>query len=251
VLASGSSGNATYIQSGTTAVLVDSGLSCAELTRRLGLIGANPRDIDALLLSHEHGDHCSGVVPLSRRHGTTVYMNGGTERKAWRLSPLGGVVNFTTGEPFTVGCLKLTPFPVTHDAAEPVGFVVSDGTARAAIATDLGSVTLDVLQGFSGCDAVVLEANHDEEMLLEGPYPAWLKQRVLGPRGHLSNDDAAALIESVYHVGLRHLVLAHLSRTNNVPALPVESAKKALGRRSGGVSITLGWHDRVGELLKI
>jgi phosphoribosyl 1,2-cyclic phosphodiesterase len=161
------------------------------------------------------------------------------------------VIDFAPGEPFVVGCLKILPFALPHDAAETVGFRVSDGSARAGFATDLGSLTLEVLEGLSGCDAVVLESNHDEAMLLGGPYPPFLKRRVNGPDGHLSNSDAAELIRCVCHDGLRHLALAHLSRTNNTPELPLEAARRALGARASGVEISLGWQDRAGEVIRL
>ena len=126
---------------------------------------------------------------------------------------------------------------------------MTDGAVKVGVATDLGSQTLDVLVGLADCDVVILESNHDSEMLVEGPYPLSVKQRVASPLGHLSNADAADLIRAVLHSGLRHLVLAHLSETNNDPAITLESARKALGRKGAGVEISLGWQHRVGEMI--
>lgn len=251
VLASGSDGNSTYVRSGSTAILVDCGISCKELRRRLTGAGARDECLSAILLSHDHFDHARGIAVASRRFGVPVFANRDTSRKA-SLEHAGVTLSaFTTGRQFEVGDLSVTPFAVPHDAADPVGFTISDGSARVGIATDLGSITLEVLWGLSGCDAVMVESNHDRGMLMEGPYPWFLKKRVDGPSGHLSNDDAASVIESVCHEGLRHIVLVHISRINNDPALSIASAEKALGRSKSRVGVSVGRHDRPGELIRI
>ncbi len=253
MLASGSAGNATLLRSGGTALLIDAGISARELSRRLAVSGLGDVRIDALLLSHEHNDHVRGAAAVSRRLGCPVYANRATSTGArlLRAVPRGALVEFVTGSPFTVGCLEVTPFLLPHDAAETVGFAVSDGRMRAGFATDLGSVTLDVLAGLSGCDLVVLESNHDEAMLSDGPYPEFLKKRVSSPYGHLSNSDAAQLANSLFHDSMAHLVLAHLSRTNNHPDLPLEAVRGALGPRCSRVTVTLGWQDRAGEVITL
>ncbi|MBU4194889.1 MAG: MBL fold metallo-hydrolase [Actinobacteria bacterium] len=250
VLASGSDGNATYIRSGSTAILIDAGLSLKELSRRLSLIDVEPRSLDAVAITHEHIDHVRGIGPLSRRHRVPVFTNDATARASTlRAQCADTLERFTTGSPFEVGRLRLRPFPVPHDAAETVGFTVSDGRVNVGVATDLGSVTLEVRDGLSNCDALVLESNHDESMLMEGPYPPFLKERVSGPHGHLSNAAAGALIESVFHGGLRYLVLAHISRINNVPSLTVKTARRALGRSGSDVLVSVGRHDMIGEII--
>jgi len=237
-------------------MIIDCGLSCRELCRRLEDAGIEPRLLSAVVLTHEHSDHVSGVGVLSRRFDLPVYANGATARGA-RLAHAGGargvsrVVQFTTGREFTIGAITLEPFSVPHDASDPVGLRLSDGETCVGYATDLGSLTLEVIMGLSGCDALVLESNHDRTMLLEGPYPWPLKRRVDSASGHLSNEDAASLLESVAHDGMRHLVLAHLSRTNNEPELPVASARAALGTRAGRVQVSLGRHDRSGTLIRL
>lgn len=251
MLASGSGGNSTLVRSGSTAIIVDCGISCRELGRRLDLVDAAAENLSAILLTHDHADHVRGVAVASRRLGAPVYANRDTSRRA---SPGHGgppLQIFDTARPFEVGAFIVTPFAVPHDTSDPVGFTISDGTARLGVATDLGSVTLEVLSGLSGCDAVIVESNHDRGMLLEGPYPWHLKRRVDGPTGHLSNDDAATIIESVRHGGLRHVVLAHLSRTNNEPELSIRSAQRALGLMSGRVHVSVGRHDRPGELIRL
>lgn len=251
MLASGSGGNAAYVQSGATALVVDSGLPFKEVRRRLGLIGVDSGGIDAVMVSHGHADHVSGVGPLSRRFGVPVFANAGTIAESVFLSGIDGLERFTTGETVTVGDLDVTAFAVPHDAGEPVGFAISDGQVMVGIATDLGSLTLEVVEGLGGCDAVVLESNHDIEMLRTGPYPVFLKQRIRGALGHLSNDDAGELIGVILHTDLRHLVLAHLSETNNEPGITLESARRALGRKGARVNLTLGWQGRVGEVIDL
>jgi len=249
VLSSGSGGNAAYISSGKSALLIDSGLSCRELSRRLAQIGAAPDSIDAIAITHEHIDHVAGVLPLSSRYEIPVHASAGTIAGSPLHSRPGRIENLTADVPFTAGCLEVVPFPVPHDAAEPVGFTVTDGAVKVGVATDLGSQTLEVLVGLADSDVVVLESNHDSEMLIEGPYPWFVKQRIASPIGHLSNADAADLIRAVRHAGLRHLVLAHLSETNNDPAITLESARRALGRKGAGVEISLGWQHRVGDVI--
>lgn len=206
-----------------------------------------------MVISHGHRDHVNGVPVLCRRLGIPAFASSVT---AWETGLPGAVgeglcSSFQTGSGFDVGGLRVIPFAVPHDSADPSGFVISDGEVRAGFATDLGSLTLEVQSSLAGCDALILESNHDEVMLKEGPYPAVLKKRVKGPRGHLSNDDAAELLQSVAHRGLRQLVLAHLSTTNNKPELPLETAGKALAGRAPSVEISLGWQDRPGLVIKI
>jgi len=189
------------------------------------------------------------VRPLSSRYDIPVHASAGTITGSPLHSRSGRIETLTADAPFASGRLKVSPFPVPHDAAEPLGFTVTDGAVKVGVATDLGSQTLDVLVGLADCDVVILESNHDSEMLVEGPYPLSVKQRVASPLGHLSNADAADLIRAVLHSGLRHLVLAHLSETNNDPAITLESARKALGRKGAGVEISLGWQHRVGEMI--
>ncbi len=239
------------MRSGSTALLVDAGISLKDLTRRLMMVGVEVTSLDALVLSHEHGDHVRGAIALSRRLKLPVYASPATSRGTGLVPALGreNVIDFAADVPFSIGCLEVAPFSVPHDAEETFGFKVCDGRVRAGLATDLGSLTLDVLQGLSGCDAVVLESNHDEVMLLEGPYPLFLKRRVNGPHGHLSNTDAAELARCIRHGDMKHLVLAHLSRTNNTPELPVKATRGALGARGAHIQVSLGWQDRPGDMI--
>ena len=207
-----------------------------------------------MLISHEHNDHVRGAAAVARRYGPRFYANSSTCIAAGltgRLHTAAALEEFETGVPFRAGDLEITAFPLPHDAAGTVGFTVSDGRVKVGFATDLGSVTMEVIGGLSECDAVIIESNHDEAMLLAGPYPAMLKRRVHGPEGHLSNVDAAELISCVRHSRLKHLVLAHMSRTNNTPALGLESAKAALGRRCSDVAVSLGRQDRPCKVIRI
>lgn len=252
MLSSGSDGNATLVGSGDARLLIDAGLSLAELTWRMSLMRTGPDALDAVLMSHDHYDHIKGAMPLCQRTGVPLYASRATIRASGlaRALPDGQVREFKPGAAFEVAGLRVTPFAVPHDTFN-VGFTLTDGEATVGLATDLGSVTLEVLSYLSGCDVVVLESNHDEEMLERGPYPPHLKRRIGSPLGHLSNADTAELVRSIHHPGLRHLVLAHLSRTNNRPELPLEAVGRVLEECGAGAAVSLGWPDRPGELITL
>ncbi|HKQ60452.1 MAG TPA: MBL fold metallo-hydrolase, partial [Candidatus Polarisedimenticolaceae bacterium] len=228
-LASGSQGNATLVEFGDTRLLVDAGLSERELARRLHAVGVEPRRIDYLLVSHEHQDHARGVERFSRRHGVPVVCSAAT-LEALDLSPqhLADWVPLPEAAPLGLGPVRVEAFPVPHDAARPVGFVLRGAGLRVGIVTDLGHATTLVLERLRGCELLMVEANHDDRLLQEGPYPWHLKQRVGGRFGHLSNDETAALLRQVAAEPCRAVVLAHLSEQNNLPALARQAAAAAL-----------------------
>jgi phosphoribosyl 1,2-cyclic phosphodiesterase len=309
VLASGSKGNSTVVTGGRTRVLVDAGLSCRELFRRMRLAGEEPETLDAIIITHEHSDHVGGLAVTARKLGIPVYFTEGTHR-AWMrwLTPrrqmtyaqwlekcqeeaaarqaeeaasapacdptgdldaaleaaseangtaasdcedgvtecspdaldekmpsrkenptwLPGVEYFKAGEPFSIGDLAVSPFTIPHDAADPVGFVFCAGGVRMAFATDLGYIPPNVKAQLKGVDLLLLESNHDLEMLRDGPYPWSVKQRVLSRVGHLSNDAASDFLQNGYDGQAAYVILAHLSESNNLPELARVAAERAL-----------------------
>lgn len=292
VLASGSKGNATVLCGGRTRILVDCGLSCRELFRRMRQMGEEPEKLDAILITHEHSDHVGGVAVTARKLGIPVYFTEGTHR-AWMrwISPrkqmtyaqwleltrkqaaerqaeaeaaetaepeeveleaaaetgkdaaapekvkdpawLPAVEYFQAGEPFEIGDIAVSPFTTPHDAADPVGFVFRAEGVRMGFATDLGYISPNVKAQLKGLDLLLLESNHDLEMLKDGPYPWAVKQRVLSRVGHLSNEAAAGFLENGYDGQAAYVILAHLSESNNLPELARVMAERALlGRAS-------------------
>ncbi|MFZ7111075.1 MAG: MBL fold metallo-hydrolase [Desulfatiglandales bacterium] len=229
VLASGSSGNACYVETDQTRIIVDAGLSGKELTRRLELIKVDPKDIDALVITHEHADHIKGAGPLARRFHIPVYINGATLRRGMRsLGNISRPVILQTGRPFAIHDLSIETFTKCHDAADPIGLVLSSNGSRLGIITDLGRSTHLVTDRLKHCQALVIEFNHDEKMLAQGPYPMELKRRIRGSDGHLSNRQAGQLLRSVTHSALNFVVLAHISDANNDPEMALEEAERVL-----------------------
>lgn len=236
VLASGSRGNATYLSDGHTAILIDAGLSGIEIQRRMAAKGLDPACLDAILVSHEHTDHIKGVGVLSRRFGLEVYISEGTRQASQSaLGNLTEVRAFSCGHAFSIGNMTIHPFSISHDAADPAGFTIGCNGCKVGVATDLGIATGVVKTHLQACDALILEANHDPQMLIDGPYPWPLKQRIRGRSGHLSNDDAALLLEALHHDRLAHVVLAHLSEENNTP----DKARQAVGTVLNGAPTKL------------
>ena len=295
VLASGSKGNSTVVSGGRTRILVDAGLSCRELFRRMRAAGEDPETLDAIIITHEHSDHINGLSVTARKLGIPVYFTEGTHR-AWMrwLSPrrqmtyaqwleqcrkqaterqaegdaaqceadpdeadlagetiavetvvpeaapeapaapakdptwLPRVEYFQAGQPFEIGDIAVSPFTIPHDAADPVGFVFRAEGIRMALATDLGYIPPNVKAQLKGVHLLLLESNHDLEMLRDGPYPWSVKQRVLSRVGHLSNDAAAEFLENEYDGQAAYVILGHLSESNNLPALARVAAERAL-----------------------
>lgn len=229
VLGSGSKGNCTLIESGSTAVLIDAGFSGKEISRRLGLIGRSVDQLSAILITHEHGDHISGAGVLSRQLSLPVYANPGTHRAAEaKVNKLHRRAEFETGAAFCVDGLEIHPFRISHDTADPVGFVVSDGSSSLCCCTDTGRITALIRQRTCRCQALILEANYDPQMLADGPYPLHIQQRVRSSQGHLANGDAARFLAELAGSSLRQVVLAHLSETNNLPDLALARMKQEI-----------------------
>lgn len=227
-LASGSSGNCILVSHGTTHLLVDAGISCRRIKNALISLGLTPGDLTAILITHEHSDHISGLATLFKQYHLPVWCSRGTGRQLeYRIAFLSEVLHtFEPGTSFALGGLTVTAFATLHDAADPVGYTFTDGLRKAAIVTDLGLVTPVVEDSVRGSDLLVAEANHDPDLLMDGPYPYYLKQRILGRQGHLSNADCAALIS---RSGARSVILAHLSAENNRPDLALETVRAAVG----------------------
>lgn len=288
VLASGSKGNSTVIATQRTRILVDAGLSCREILKRMQTAGEDPRSLDAILITHEHQDHVQGVAVLARKLGIPVYFTEMTHR-AWMRwmrprkrmtyadwlrqrergatavaadadasagialaaateeadaelceeadiaerdpAALPSVSYFEAGKRFVVGDIDVEPFTIPHDAADPVGFVFEGEGVRIGFATDLGYMPANARQALRCCDVLMLESNHDTEMLRDGPYPWSVKQRVMSRVGHLSNEAAADFLERNYDGQATYVVLAHLSESNNLAALARVSAERALCER--------------------
>jgi phosphoribosyl 1,2-cyclic phosphodiesterase len=230
-LGSGSRGNATLVESGDTRLLVDNGFGLRELEARLGLLGVKPDGIEALLLTHEHADHSRGVAALANRYGITVWSTPGT----WRAlgAPEVPRLRLFSGHngTFPMGPLRVKPYPVPHDAREPVQLVFESAGGRLGILTDAGDVTAHIRGVLADCDALILECNHDPGMLRAGPYPPFLQRRIGGRLGHLSNLQAAELLDQLPIGGIRQLSLAHISEKNNSPELVMAAIR--------GVSETL------------
>jgi phosphoribosyl 1,2-cyclic phosphodiesterase len=280
VLASGSKGNSTLVCSSKTRILVDAGLSCRELLKRMQMANEDPAAIDALLVTHEHQDHVQGVAVLARKLGVPVYFTQATHRAwvrwmmphkrmtyaAWLAQRqqdlaqrqaaeagsaieeedsacadeaprqedpcrLPGVEYFAAGSGFSIGDIAVTPFTIPHDAADPVGFVFEADGVRMAIATDLGYIPPNVKMAIRNCDVIMLESNHDLEMLRDGPYPWSVKQRVMSRVGHLSNEATSDFLQKNYDGNASYVVLAHLSESNNLPELARVTAERALRDR--------------------
>ena len=236
-LASGSSGNCLLVRGGGSQVLVDAGISCRRIVGALRELGVDPRALDGVLITHEHSDHIAGLVTLTKQYRLPVYASRGT---GWelcrRIAFLEDLLRpFEPGEKFRAGELEAVSFPTSHDAAQSVGYVLSHGEKRAAVATDLGYVTPEVERAVRGADLLVCEANHDVEWLKAGPYPYPLKARILGDRGHLSNEAGAELAWTAVEGGARTVVLAHLSHENNTPRRALDVVGGVLSRRGAAV----------------
>ncbi|MDH4182910.1 MAG: MBL fold metallo-hydrolase [Nitrospinota bacterium] len=233
VLGSGSSGNCAWIGHDDGAILLDAGFSLKEITARIKIAGLDIKKLKGVLVTHEHSDHTRGLGPLSRGLKLPVFINRLTFEKIHRI--IGQVYRvelFETGSDFVVDGIKAHPFSTSHDSADPCAFVFGAGGKKMGFLTDLGHATTLVKRSLTGLDYLVVESNHDMEMLMAGPYPWSLKKRIASRQGHLSNADCAALLEELVHPGLQGVTLAHLSETNNNPDLARLEAKNALGARA-------------------
>lgn len=248
-LASGSSGNCLVAEAAGTVILLDCGLSLTETERRLARLGLAPSQVSGILITHEHSDHAAGSFEFAAAHRVTIYLTHGTlaalkaEGKVLEGVPL-CMVNGR--QSFFIDGLQLSPFTVPHDAREPVQFVLSDGASRLGVITDVGISTPHVEKMLSGLDALVLECNYDRDLLWNGGYPRWLKERIAGPFGHLDNLESERLLGAIDRSRLKHVIGAHLSKQNNRPELARAALARALGCEESWVSLAtqddgFGW----------
>jgi phosphoribosyl 1,2-cyclic phosphodiesterase len=241
MLASGSRGNCAVVASACTKLLVDAGISCRETFKRLKILGEDPHSLSAILITHEHSDHVYGLATLAKKLRIPVFMTGATHQ-AWARAlrhekgerpQLEMFERFESGHRFQVGDIEVRPFTIPHDAADPVGFTFRAQGIKVGVATDLGYLPVSVRDHLRGCDVLVLESNHDLEMLRGGPYPWSVKQRVMSRVGHLSNLALADFLSNDYDNSATFVVLAHLSEQNNHPEIARREAEKALATRGG------------------
>jgi phosphoribosyl 1,2-cyclic phosphodiesterase len=250
-LGSGSEGNGLLVEAGATRLLIDCGFGIRDTVARLARIGVAPETLTAIIVTHEHSDHICGVAAFAARYQTPVWLTFGTlSAVAERFAGLSSVYGFDADDAFSIDAIEVRPFTVPHDAREPVQFVCGDGQWRLGVLTDLGVSTLHVEASLSGCDALVLECNHDSGMLANGDYPYALKQRIAGRFGHLDNEAAAGLLSRLDNSRLKHVFAAHLSQHNNMPDLARAALATALGCSLDWIGIAdqqdgFGWREFV------
>ena len=254
-LASGSSGNCHLVSSNGKKILVDAGLSGKRIQGRLEDVDFDPKKISGIFVTHEHHDHICGVGVLSRRFNLPIYANAKTwqamEEKIGNIKAE-NIKVFDTRKPVFLGDLKITPYPISHDAVEPVGYTFQEGNTKISITTDLGCIEEGIINEVKDSDLVVLESNHDVNMLKAGNYPYYLKQRILSNRGHLSNEAAGNVIVELVKNNVKNVLLAHLSKENNFPELAIITVKKILDSKNismgKDINIDLAHRDKVSNL---
>ncbi len=247
-LGSGSEGNALIVQVDSTCVMVDCGFGIAETGERLARLGLAPDDLTAVLVTHEHGDHLGGVAKFANKYRLPVWLTHGSLAFAQDELDPHLVREVDSHARFSIGAIEVRPYPVPHDAREPVQFVFNNGRGRLGLLTDAGHVTPHIQAQLSGCAALVLECNHDVDMLSRGPYPVPLKERIAGNYGHLDNCAAAQLLASIDCRALKHVVAAHLSQQNNTRDMAADALAGALGCTREFIHIAdqetgFGWLD--------
>lgn len=229
-IASGSSGNCIYVGDDTTHILIDAGISGKRIEAGLNLAGITGKDLDAVFVTHEHADHIGGIGVLARKYDIPIYATIGTLQGIEYNKSVGDIdsdllQSINRYENVSVGSLTIEAIPIPHDAADPICVRVTNGEKSVAVATDMGCVQQQVIEHLKGLDALLLEANHDVKMLQVGPYPYYLKRRILGDRGHLSNEASGRLLSELLHDDIKHIFLGHLSKENNMPELALEAVR--------------------------
>ncbi len=254
-LSSGSSGNALFIESESTKILVDAGISARELTKRLESMGVKPYELAGIFITHEHWDHIRGLTVFTKRNQIPIYCTAET----WRFIASQGVSEhcrriIQSDDMISIGNLLIEAFPIPHDAVDPVGYRIIQESKSISIATDLGHVPDILREKIRQSQLVFLEANHDVPTLLSGKYPYFLKERILGSRGHLSNDTAADLLADLAEDNLQTVILGHLSRNNNTPEMAFSTVQKRLAncqRKTDNIAVHVCRHGELGEIISI
>ena len=260
-IASGSSGNCIYVGSDCAHVLIDIGISGKRMEAGLNSLDLTGRDIDGVLITHEHSDHIKGLGVIARKYGIPIYTTGGTADALLRSGTMGKIPEgifheIREDEPFFIKDLKINPFTIPHDAAQPVGYRLECGEHSVGIATDLGKYNDYIIENLQNLDALLLEANHDIRMLQVGRYPYYLKQRIMGDRGHLSNENAGRLLCRLLHDHLKAVFLGHLSKENNYEELAYETVRLEITQgetpyQAGDFSIAVAGRDRMSEIITV
>jgi len=256
-IASGSSGNCALLRQGEAGVLIDAGISCRRIVTALRALGTDPERLSGVLITHEHTDHIAGLATLCKQLRVPVYTSPGTARALWgRIPALEDLVRTVEpGEDFQVGPFWAESFPTSHDAAQSMGFSLAAGSRKAAVVTDLGHISDEVWDAVAGAHLVVCEANHDVEWLMSGPYPYYLKRRITGDRGHLSNEAGAQLALHAVQNGARKVILAHLSAENDTPAR-ARSVAEGILRGAGvdperDIALTVAPRQELSEIFEV
>ncbi len=258
-IASGSSGNCIYIGSDSSHILVDAGISNKRIEQGLNEIGLKGSELNGIVITHEHSDHVKGLGVLARKHGVPIYGTRETLEEIEGMKSLGSYSRDLLHpiEPdveFSIGDLQIQPFSVDHDAANPVAYRVQCGRSSAAVATDMGHFDQYIIDHLQNLDALLLESNHDVNMLQTGPYPYYLKRRILGNHGHLSNENAGRLLNHILHDNLKHILLGHLSKENNYEALAYETVRLEINQgecpyRASDFSIEVAKRDQMSQIV--
>ncbi len=259
--ASGSSGNCIYIGSDDTHILIDAGISCKRILESLSQIGLSPEDISAVVVTHEHNDHVKGLGVLAKKLGVPIYATAATISRLQELEFLEDYPDelfcpVTADAYFSIGDLELLPFSISHDAADPVGYRVRNGKKQAAVATDMGNYSQYTIDHLQGLNALLLEANHDINMLLTGRYPYYLKMRILSDKGHMSNENAGRLLNAVLNDSMQAILLGHLSKENNYEALAYEAVRLEIDQGDGpyhanDFPISIAHRDVMSEIINL
>lgn len=260
-VASGSSGNCICLGSDQCHVMIDAGISGKRIEEGMNTYDYTTSDMDGVLITHEHSDHIQGLGVVARKYGLPIYATKGTADAILQSSSVGKIDPslfhvIEAGKTFFIGNLEIYPMSISHDAADPVAYLVSDGRHRVGIVTDLGYYDADIVSHMEGLDALLLEANHDIHMLQVGAYPYPLKQRILGERGHLSNETSGQLLGQILHDGMQHILLGHLSKENNYDELAYETVRLEISLgdnpyRDNDFPIEVAKRDRPSSLIRL